>query len=249
MLSGTKTKTTAKQLPASFLVSLLLLTCTNSVSQNLSIAALPTRDFISEKNTAAKLLQQRFKCFDKGHDHNCYSISLCADVPDNSKPQKVYAKKEPGHVFLILTMFDTVCHSDAVHMVFGFYPRRPASSVIFKNVRCEIVDNSNRDYDVRVEKNLSAFEFESLLDNAVIFAQKKYNLNRYNCYNYALDVFNSLPGIEKLPVSTIRFPFIAGKGGSPCCLYRDLEKLKQEPSAWKPYISFGGFKAPSSCIK
>jgi hypothetical protein len=249
MFSGTFTKTSVRQTPANFFVFFLLLAGINVFSQNLNAVSPSVSSSRPSKNTAAKMLAERFKCFDPRHDHSRYSIILCGDVPDNSRPQKVYVKKEPGHVFLILVMHDTVCHSNAVSMVFGFYPRRPASSVLFKNVRCEIVDNGKREYDVRIEKALSPSEFELVLENAVAFAQKKYNLNHYNCYNYAMDVFNSLPGIEKLPVSTIRFPFIAGKGGSPCCLYRDLEKLKQEKSTWGPFISFGAFKAPASCTK
>lgn len=242
MFSGTKT---TKQLLAGFFSFILAFTYANTFSQKLNATenSLPS----SKKSTASQLLAQRFKCFEQQHEHSRHSIMICGDVPDNSRPEKVYAKKQPGHVFLILVMHDTVCRYEAVNMVFGFYPRRPASSVFFKNVRCEIVDNSNRAYDVRIQKALSPSEFELILDNAVVLAQKKYNLNQYNCYNYALDVFNALPGIEKLPVSKVRFPFIAGKGGSPCCLYRDLEKLKQEPSVWSSSISFGTFKAPASC--
>lgn len=244
MLSGTITKST-KQLLTASLTYILLPAFANVYAQQLSAGK--NHASSSSKNTAAKMLAQRFKCFDDRHEHSQYSIMVCGDVPDNSRPKKVYAKKQPGHVFLILVMHDTVCRYEAVNMVFGFYPRRPASSVFFKNVRCEIVDNSNRAYDVRIQKALSPSEFELVLENAIVFAQKKYNLNQYNCYNYALDVFNALPGIEKLPVNKVRFPFIAGKGGSPCCLYRDLEKLKQEPSVWSSSISFGAFKAPASC--
>lgn len=243
MFSGTTTSAT--KLPTAILI--LLLVCTNAFSQTLSL--LPHSDELSAyaKNNAGRILAQRFKCFAQQHDHNQYFITLCGDVPDNLRPHKVYFKKESGHVFLILSMKDTVCHTESVSTVFGFYPQRPASSIIFKNVRCEILDNSERSYDVQIKKKLSSSEFELILENAISFAQKKYNLNQYNCYNYALDVFNSLPGIEKLPVNKVRFPFIAGKGGSPCCLYRDLAKLKQEGSVWAPFISFGFFKAPASC--
>ena len=247
MMLGPATKTFSKRIPANLFLLCLVLACFPSFSQNLKV--LPASEELSAyvKNEAGRVLLQRFKCFEGRHEHNQFSITLCGDVPDNERPMKPWSKKEPGHVFIVLTMHDTVCQYDAVSFVFGFYPRRPASSVIFKNVRCEIADNSKRRYDVRIEKTLSAPEFELVLENSIAFAQKKYNLNHYNCYNYALDVFNSLPGIEKLPVNKIRFPFIAGKGGSPCCLYRDLKKLQLEGSVWSPYINFGSFKAPVSC--
>jgi hypothetical protein len=119
------------------------------------------------------MLAQRFTCFDQGHDHSQYYITLCGDIPDNSKPAKVCYKKEPGHVFIILTMQDTVCHTKDISTAFGFYPQRPASSVIFKNVRCEILDNSSRNYDVLIQKDLTAFEFELILEKAISLTQKK----------------------------------------------------------------------------
>jgi hypothetical protein len=247
MVPGFATETSAKRILTNLFLTSLVLACFTSFSQNLSL--LPASENLSAyaKNEAGQLLLQRFQCFNGRHEHNQFSITLCGDVPDNARPMKPWSEKEPGHVFLVLTMHDTACHYEPVAFVFGFYPRWPVSSLIFKNVRCEIGDNSKRSYDVRLEKSLSLSEFEMMLENSVAFARKKYNLNRYNCYNYALDVFNSLPGIEKLPVSKIRFPFIAGKGGSPCCLYRDLKKLQQKGSAWSPYINFGSFKAPVSC--
>lgn len=246
MFSGSATKTSAKESFIDFLFPVLLFFCQSSFSQKLNTDPITSSHTSQVKNTAGQWLVQRFKCFAERHGHNTYSITLCGDVPDNERPMKVYFKKEPGHVFLVLTMEDTVCHFEPRSQVFGFYPQRPVSSVIFKNVRCKMMDNGNRIYDVKIEKDLSASEFDLVLENAVVFAQKKYNLNRYNCYDYALNVFNCFSGIEKIPVNRVRFPFIAGKGGSPVCLFRDLRKLYEEGSWWAPYIDFGSFKAPVS---
>lgn len=242
MFSEAVTKTSAKSFTAFLLSFLLSLT---GFPQNASL--IPASLAWQTKNKAPQWLLERFKCFNERHEHNIYSITLCGDVPDNKRPAKVYYKNESGHVFLILNMEDTVCHKEPRSLAFGFYPQRPVSSVIFKNVRCKIMDNGNRIYDVEVKKDLSFSEFDLVLENAVLFAQKKYNLNRYNCYDYALEVFNSLPGIEKLPVNKVRFPFIAGRGGSPVSLYRDLKKILEEGSWWSPYIEFGSFTAPVSC--
>ena len=169
---------------------------------------------------------------------------MCAEIPDNQDPRRIHVKKEPGHVFLILSKTDTVSGSKPVYRVFGFYPRRPASSILFKNVNCLILDNGDREYNAFLHKELTAGEFSRILDAAIVFSRRKYNLNKYNCYDYALDVFNSLPGIEKLPVTHVKFPFILGHGSSPCGLYLDLRKLKENCSAWVPNIEFGIFQSP-----
>ena len=188
-------------------------------------------------------LPQRLASFNPLQPEAEYSISLCADIPDNDRPDKVYVKKETGHVFLIL---QKSIPGKAIAQVFGFYPVRPVSSILFKNVRCEILDNGKREYNASVTKKLSATEFAALLQKAKALTNRKYNINRFNCYDYAVEVFNSLPGIEKLPVTHVKFPFIFGRGGSPCGLYRDLEKLKAAGSVWAPAIQFGVFKAPAS---
>jgi hypothetical protein len=194
-------------------------------------------------------LSRRFECFHPVKAEAVYTVTLCADVPDNDHPSKVYYKKEPGHVFLIVEKKDSASQNNSLAQVFGFYPRRPVSSIVFKNVRCEILDNGEREYNVAITKEISADEFQLLLDQAEVLTRKKYNINRFNCYDYALAVFNSLPGIEKLPVTHVKFPFIFGRGGSPCGLYKDLEKLKADSGAWAPYIKFGLFKAPASYKK
>jgi len=177
-------------------------------------------------------------------DNNAeYSITICADLPDNSNPKCVYKKGEPGHVFLILSKQNTITAETATRS-FGFYPRVPVSALI-KKVRSRILDNSSRDYDASIEKKLTIEEFALLLEKCIERSTKKYNLKKYNCYEYVMEVFNALPGIDKLPVSKVKFPFIFGRGGSPCSLYRDLKKLVTTGSSWTPYIKFGVFKSPA----
>lgn len=206
-------------------------------------------DTLSGTTAAAPLRQRnalamRFECFRSAGTAIHYTITLCGDIPDNLHPERVSIKKEPGHVFLILAKQDS--GRAPVCQVFGFYPRRPASSLIFKNVHCVILDNGEREYNVSVCRELTATEFEAAMDAALRLSAKRYNINKYNCYDYALGVFNSLPGIEPIPVSHVKFPFIFGSGGSPCALYRDLKRLSDSGSTWAPYIRFGIFRSPAS---
>lgn len=173
-----------------------------------------------------------------------YSVTVCADLPVNNNPKCVYKKGEPGHVFLILSKKNPLT-AEVITRSFGFYPR-VAVTFLVKKVRSKILDNSNREYDASVEKKLTPEEFAIILEKCKELSKKKYNLKKYNCYEYVLEVFNSLPGIEKLPVTKVKFPFIFGRGGSPCGLYSDLKKLFANDSAWMPFIKFGFFKSPYS---
>jgi len=186
-------------------------------------------------------LQQQLQVF-YPLDNAEYSITVCADLPVNNKPQCVYKKGETGHVFLILAKQNPLT-GEVITRSFGFYPR-VAVTFLIKQVRSRILDNSNREYDASIEKEVTPEEFALLLQKCIELSKKKYNLKKYNCYEYVLEVFNALPGIAKLPVSKVKFPFILGKGGSPCGLYNDLKKLISSGSSWAPYIKFGVFTSP-----
>ena len=191
-------------------------------------------------------IKERLQIFYPLNDSAEYSVTLCGDVPVNNNPVRIYKKGETGHVFIILSK--KISTGEVVSSSFGFYPRIPVTFLI-KQVRSKILDNSNREYDVSIGKKVTPDEFTMVLEKCVVLAEKKYNLKKYNCYDYALEVFNALPGIEKLPVTHVKFPFIFGKGGSPCGLYKDLKMLLTTNSSLTAFISFGEFRSPRNNSK
>ncbi len=174
-----------------------------------------------------------------------YNITLCADIPDNRNARKVFYNSEPGHVFIILKETDIVS-GDQKSLVWGFYPKSPVSALLFRSAKSRLVDNSNREYDASVCKSLTKEQFILAMKNAYEFTQRKYHLNKYNCYDYAVGVFNSITGTPSIPVTHIKFPLIFGKGGSPCALYRDLKKLLPDNIPGNFIISLNPDKAPAS---
>ncbi len=220
-----------------------ILTCISGFPQTGYNRISSEKESIATKSGLAK----RFECFEPVQSDAFYFIELCADLPDNNNPKRIRVGDETGHVFIILSKQSGEPGGTIIEQSFGFYPRRPASSLIFKNVRPEILDNRNREYNVCLARQLTPSEFEFILEKAKEFSMKKYNINRFNCYDYALAVFNSLPGIEKITARHIKFPFVLGYGGSPCGLYEDLLQLKANGSSWARFIHFGIFKSPPGC--
>lgn len=173
-------------------------------------------------------------------------LSIVADVPDNERPQKIWFKKDPGHVFVLLERIDTFTQQKQA-LAWGFYPRHPVYSIFFRKVKSELRNNGGHEYNASVSKQLSAEAFYALEQRAIALTQKKYHLNKYNCYDYALELFNGVGEKEPLPPYKVKFPFMLGKGGSPCALYATLQALQeQNTSRWVKAIHFGFFKAPVS---
>jgi hypothetical protein len=177
-----------------------------------------------------------------------YSITICGDVPNNKKPHMVAYNQQTGHVFLILQVIDSI-KNDTSSQVFGFYPKKGLPTLFFKTIKSKMMDNSERNYDVSITKHLTRAEFDTVLEKSLSLSKRIYHINKYNCYDYALFVFNSVAGKDALPTVHVRFPFVFGKGGSPVGLYKDMERLKNNGSPWAPFIKFGEMKAPVSDVR
>jgi len=191
------------------------------------------------------ILPDYFSGFDLTADSADYLISLCANVPNSRKPHKVIYNQQTGHVFLILQQVKKTV-TDTIHKVFGFYPKRGLPALVFKSIKSNIKDNSLRWYNAGITKKINREDFGQVLHLAFQQSQKKYHINKYNCYDYAVLVFNAVAGNDTLPVTHVRFPFIFGKGGSPTGLYADLKQMKERGSNTVSEIRFGSFQAPVS---
>jgi hypothetical protein len=202
----------------------------------------------AEKYPAVNVdVSKQLRVFNDSLRASTHRIILCADVPNNKRPLQVAYHQESGHVFLILQKILTT--GDTVNSVFGFYPKRGLPTLFFKTISSRIKDNSFREYDVEISMNLSKEQFDTVLSRTIGQSVRKYHINKYNCYDYALAIFNSVAGDSALPSVYVRFPFIFGRGGSPCSVYKDLTRLKNSGSSWAAQIRFGAFRAPVSSLR
>jgi hypothetical protein len=218
----------------------------------------PTVFFASNNNTAIagntnrqeksynyNILQQRFQKFSSLKVNEIYQLTIAADVPDNKRPGKVFYKGEPGHVFVILEQKDTLLNT-TVAEVWGFYPETPIMSLFIRTVKCKVLSNGGRTYDAAITIPLMPQQFEAVKQKAADLTAKKYNLNRYNCYDYAIELFNSVEGVADIPIKKVRFPLVFGKGGSPCGLYKQLTLLLQTTNNLASAVRMGNTVAPAN---
>ncbi|HLO37701.1 MAG TPA: hypothetical protein VK173_04380, partial [Lacibacter sp.] len=211
----------------------------NSNSYNYSIS--PTNNYNLRKQ---QQLRKAFQCFGKLDSTAAYSITLCADVPDNSSPLKPLKGDETGHVFVILTKRTA---STSVSRSFGFYPKHMLFTVFVHRSKSKIADNGGRVYDIAITEKIDAQQFAQLLEYAIELSYLKYHLKKNNCYHYALALFNFVSEV-KLKTKHIRLPFLFGKGGSPCGLYSELMKMKKNNPSAVEQIIHGSFTSPeNSC--
>lgn len=221
-----------------------ILTYPGGEAGNVSSRAI-TSDFESKFGVSFNLAE-RLRVFEPLSSRASYSITICADIPDNNNPDRVHVGKRPGHVFVILQKTDSGVGGSCATLVFGFYPFQEQSSLLRGNVTGKISDNSTREYNASLSKALSAQEFQHLLHQSQQLATRKYNLRTFNCYDYVIAVFNSISVNDTLPVTRVKLPWLLGRAGSPCGLYRDLERWKTSRPQWSSSIHLGTFIAPNS---
>jgi len=188
-------------------------------------------------------LEKELTVFNDGNDDAIYKIAIGADVPNNKKPMRVLYQMESGHVFIILQKIHGV---DTINKVFGFYPYPGIPVFLKRNVKSHMKDNSYRQHDVELCKTISKSQFDSALALSVLYSKMKYRLNTFNCYDYAIKIFNAVAGRDTLPIIHVRYPLFFGKGGSPCGFYKYMKQQQESASAWAPYIQFGDLVAPAS---
>ena len=150
-----------------------------------------------------------------------FSITLCADIPCDHHSNRIFHHRNNGHVFLIASALQDSSNT-VPPVVFGFYPHRPLLALLIKQTRGKVMDNAGRQYEASITSIVCGQTFNTWITAAVQLAHKKYHLNRFNCYDYAIQLFNILQQAPDLPAIQLRFPLWRGFGGTPCALYLQL---------------------------
>jgi hypothetical protein len=198
--------------------------------------------FYSFDENPAINLEAKFACFDLVPNEGAtYSVSMSVDLPVNGSPSDlINSSFEPGHAFITMTKSNG--NSFITHS-FGFYPDPAFFSVTTGPVGSKIVNNGSHDREAyMIMSGITAADFHMLQIVAKNKANNSYELDNYNCTNYALDVFNSIRDANyQINVDD----WIAGSknfGQTPNGLYNKLAEMQNDGYT---NISFGINTAPA----
>src|SRR5688572_27922589 len=169
-------------------------------------------------------IDKELQCFNEEITDARYSISLCADVPYNKKPHKVAHNQQTGHVFLVLQQPNPI-NKDTISQVFGFYPEKGLPTLFFKTIKSVIKDNSRREHDVCITRELTEETFNRVVAKSGTTTKTLDHINHCNCPEYALFTFNVVAGKDTMLLTYEQFPFILGSVWSCVASHLDLEAL------------------------
>ncbi|WP_216854305.1 hypothetical protein [Pedobacter panaciterrae] len=194
-------------------------------------------------------LVKLLKCFASiSNTGATYKITLHTDIPKNDDPNTDISNFEPGHGFITLTKKNG---STTMSKTFGFYPKDGTGTGILSlsmgAVGSEINDNGGHEYNASISKDITQSAFELALATATTKKDKSYDLNDYNCVDYAVDVYNATrPAAEQISVPNAQLQ--SGNvtitiGRSPGSLYTKLKTMQTEG---KPGIVLEPVTAPKT---
>ncbi|WP_018615713.1 hypothetical protein [Segetibacter koreensis] len=189
-------------------------------------------DFEFIESLAAIDVTKYVKCFSSIPDQgSTCSIEIFADIPvdDNSNKLFNWRTQSPGHTFLQIKKTNG---SLSVMQNIGFYPVEGWKSLLTTApVAGKFVDNSEHEYNASLKMNLSAAQLQKTLDKMVELSRfVKYDVDEFNCTDFALDVFNATRISNALEIPRYDIPGGTAISGTntPQGLYNQLKSMQQQ---------------------
>lgn len=139
-------------------------------------------------------LTARLNCFNTvvNNSQTVYTISLSADLPNSNNPNALLSSENRvGHAYITLQKAN---NGNVVRQSFGFYPKSGFAAILKAgSVASQINDegSSNRYAEATLVKDVTAAQFQTIITTANNSANFQYDLDTYNCTDYAVQVFNS----------------------------------------------------------
>jgi hypothetical protein len=127
----------------------------------------------------------------------------------------------------------------------GFYPVTDWQSIITTApVNGKFVDDGNHEFNASIKMSITPANFKSILTEIRYLARFiKYDVDEYNCTDFAMDVFNKIRS-NKLEVPMIHIPGGIAPSGTrtPQGLYLKLQQMKRAGDVEAANITIGSFK-------
>lgn len=185
-------------------------------------------------------IKKFMKCFANVPDAGAtYTLTLHADVPVNSNPNALVSGTTPGHAFVTFTKSNG---STSVSQVMGFYPTSGPKSIFDLPVASQTVNDGGHEYNASITVTVTQAQFNAAQNQAITYSTtKQYDLNDFNCTDYAVNVFNSA-ATNDISVPDTHSGGL-NYGTTPNGLYQYLQGQKMTGT---PNVSTGTFNAGAS---
>lgn len=200
-------------------------------------------DFENQDELLELDLQKIINCFNAVPNSGAHcTIEILTDIPVDANPDAVYdlGEKAPGHVFLKLSKHNG---AQQVDQYIGFYPKSGYKSVTYAPTPSKLVTNQFHEYNASLSMDLTPERLATAISAIQLYSGHNYDVDQYNCTNFALDVFNSVRGIGlSIPLYGLPGSPMTHSTATPGGLYHKLKEMSNNNDPEKPNIAVGLFK-------
>ena len=175
-------------------------------------------------NNPAIDINQYLKCFDNIPDDGATcSITICSDIPVDTDPSKLFNwnTESPGHCFLELKKSNG---AQSVQQSIGFYPIANWKNILSADpVDSKMVDDGHHEFNASLKMDVTPFNFRSAIGKMKELSTMKYDMDEFNCTDFALEVFNYIRNPLEIPQYVIPGGLYGTK--TPQGLYNKLNEM------------------------
>ena len=187
-------------------------------------------DYEPAKTLPAIDIKKFLKCFSSLPDAGAIcSIKILTDIPVDKDPGAFFdwENGSPGHTFL---QIKKISGNQVVQQNIGFYPVTGWKNALTTAPSDgKLVDNFSHEFNASLNMNLTPEKFQQMLTHIEYLSNFiRYDIDEYNCTDFALDVFNNVRGSNQLTIPKYDIPGGAAPFGTntPQGLYQKLIAMK-----------------------
>lgn len=182
------------------------------------------------------------KCFDNISDEGATcSIEIFSDLPVNGEPNTFFNWQDgsPGHTFLQIKKSNG---DESIQQNIGFYPDQGWKTVLYTPVASKLVDNGGHKFNASLKMNLTPAQLHSVITEIESLSNSSYDMDQYNCTDFALQVFNmTRPGNElTIPLFVLPGNTSSVQSKTPQGLYQQLMNMLEEGNSESANITYAG---------
>jgi len=197
----------------------------------------------AQDNNPAIDVQQYVKCFGTIPDAgSTCSIEIYSDVPVDNNPNAFFdlSTLSPGHTFISISKING---TQRVTQYVGFYPKSGYKAMTYAPTAGKLVDNAKHEFNASLKMSLTPPQLTTVLMRVQQLSNINYDVDSYNCTDWALDIFNSVR-MAKLEIPLYGIPDSPMTQGTrtPQGLYNKLQQMMNSNDPEKGNITIGILK-------
>lgn len=190
-------------------------------------------------------IEKYLNCFSGIPDQGAIcSIEIFTDIPVDSDPGKLFnwQTRSPGHTFLQLKK----SNPDGTQVVMqniGFYPQENWKNILDANpVDAKLVDDGGHEFNASLRMDVNLNQFSSALGKIKELSTMKYDMDEFNCTDFALEVFNYIRTPLTIPQYAIPGGIGTNASNTPQGLFVKLRDMKNNGDPEAGNIKLPGVK-------